>query len=218
VLFLDKAIRKLVIIMSEGKSYMGISRTTFLVGVIIAILASTTISTMVSMQFAKGPKGDKGDKGDPGIQGPIGPQGPPGPSIIPFASKYDYAVYETSSTQWVDLDAISVTMTVNTTSRLLIIFSAELGGSRSSPGITWLWIRALVNGTPAFPYKGSSGGVQSLEIRYGESSYDFTHSCVFWDYVSAGIYTIKIQWCVGAADATAFADESSLIVIALPAQ
>lgn len=67
--------------MSEGKSLTGISRTTFIVGLIIAILASSLISTVVSMQWAliQGPKGDKGDKGDQGIQGLQGEQGPIGP-------------------------------------------------------------------------------------------------------------------------------------------
>jgi hypothetical protein len=59
----------------------GISRTTFIVGLIIAILASSVISTVVSMQWAlvQGPKGDKGDQGDAGPQGEQGPQGPQGP-------------------------------------------------------------------------------------------------------------------------------------------
>ncbi|MDH5374502.1 MAG: PA14 domain-containing protein [Candidatus Bathyarchaeota archaeon] len=55
----------------------GISRTTFVVGLIIAILVSSLISIFVTMQWARGPKGDKGDKGDQGLQGPQGEQGPP---------------------------------------------------------------------------------------------------------------------------------------------
>jgi len=67
--------------MSEGKS---ISKTTFIVGLIIAILASSIISTVVSMQWAliQGPKGDKGDtgpQGEQGLQGETGSQGPQGP-------------------------------------------------------------------------------------------------------------------------------------------
>ena len=75
--------------MSEGK--MGISKTMFIIGLIVAILASSLISVMASMQWAliKGPKGDKGDKGDTGatgsqgpqgLQGIQGPQGPAGPA------------------------------------------------------------------------------------------------------------------------------------------
>lgn len=58
--------------MSEWKNLVGISRTTFVLGIVIAILASSIVSTLVSMQLAKGPKGDKGDTG------PQGPQGLPG--------------------------------------------------------------------------------------------------------------------------------------------
>jgi len=46
----------------------GISQTAFIVGLIIAILASSLISTVMSMQWAliQGPKGDQGDTGPQG--------------------------------------------------------------------------------------------------------------------------------------------------------
>ncbi len=49
----------------------------FIVGLIIAIVASSLISVLASMQWAliQGPKGDKGDKGDTGATGPQGAQG-----------------------------------------------------------------------------------------------------------------------------------------------
>lgn len=54
-----------------------VSRRTFLIGIAIAILASSVISTVVSTQWAviQGPKGDKGDAGPQGEHGSIGPQG-----------------------------------------------------------------------------------------------------------------------------------------------
>jgi len=57
-----------------------VSRRTFLIGLAIAILASSVISTVVSTQWAviQGPKGDKGDAGPQGEQGSIGPQGAQG--------------------------------------------------------------------------------------------------------------------------------------------
>jgi hypothetical protein len=61
--------------MSEGKNSKVITRTMFVVGLIIAILASSLISSAVTMQWARGPKGDKGDKGDAGDAGPQGLQG-----------------------------------------------------------------------------------------------------------------------------------------------
>lgn len=71
----------------------GISKTAFIVGLIIAILVSSLISTLVAMQWGitQGPKGDKGDTGDTGsqgeagpqgIQGEQGPQGPAGPTVV----------------------------------------------------------------------------------------------------------------------------------------
>jgi hypothetical protein len=56
--------------MSEVKT--GISKTMFVIGLIVAIVVSSLIASVVSMQYAKGSKGDKGDTGA------TGPQGPPG--------------------------------------------------------------------------------------------------------------------------------------------
>lgn len=77
-----------------------VSRTTFLAGIVIAILVSIGISAIASTQWAvgpqgpqgeqgiqgltgatgaTGPQGPKGDKGDTGATGAVGPQGPPGP-------------------------------------------------------------------------------------------------------------------------------------------
>jgi len=57
---------------------LGISYRTFAAGLIIAILASSALSTVVATQWARGPQGPKGDKGDTGSQGPQGPQGEQG--------------------------------------------------------------------------------------------------------------------------------------------
>jgi hypothetical protein len=57
--------------MSETKISSGISKTTFIVGLLIAIVLSSAFSTLIALQFAKGPKGDKGDKGDTGPLGPV---------------------------------------------------------------------------------------------------------------------------------------------------
>jgi len=65
--------------MTEGKN-LGISKTTFIVGLIIAIVASSLISVLATTQLAliKGPKGDKGDNGNTGDTGPQGPKGDTG--------------------------------------------------------------------------------------------------------------------------------------------
>jgi len=57
-------------------SAAGISKTTFAVGIIVAILASSFISTIIATQFGlQGLQGPKGDRGDTGLQGSAGPQG-----------------------------------------------------------------------------------------------------------------------------------------------
>jgi len=56
-----------------------ISKTMFVAGIIIAILASSLVASVVSMQWARGPKGDKGDTGDTGAQGTQGLRGVQGP-------------------------------------------------------------------------------------------------------------------------------------------
>jgi hypothetical protein len=56
---------------------IGISKTIFVVGLIVAILASTFTATGASMML--GLSGPKGEKGDTGATGPQGPQGETGP-------------------------------------------------------------------------------------------------------------------------------------------
>jgi hypothetical protein len=62
----------------------GVSKTLFITGIIIAILASSALSTVIVTQLAVGPEGPagpqglKGEEGKQGIQGMIGPQGPQG--------------------------------------------------------------------------------------------------------------------------------------------
>jgi hypothetical protein len=65
--------------MTEAKS-VGISKTMFIIGLIIAILASSLISVLATtqLQMLKGAKGDKGDKGDAGATGATGATGPKG--------------------------------------------------------------------------------------------------------------------------------------------
>ena len=69
----------------------GISMTMFVTGLVVAILASSALSTLIATQFAvgqqgpaglQGLKGDKGDAGPQGVKGPqgaIGQEGPAGP-------------------------------------------------------------------------------------------------------------------------------------------
>ena len=55
-----------------------ISRKSFIIGIVVAILVSCLISTAIVMQFAVGPRGEKGDQGLQGAQGVQGATGPQG--------------------------------------------------------------------------------------------------------------------------------------------
>ena len=74
---LKRVKHKLIDSAGEKMSEIVVSRRTFLIGIAIAILASSVISTVISTQWAviQGPKGDKGDAGPQGEQGSIGSQG-----------------------------------------------------------------------------------------------------------------------------------------------
>jgi len=56
----------------------GISRAMFVTGLIIAIVASSSLAMALASQLSFGPKGDKGDTGATGPQGPAGPTGATG--------------------------------------------------------------------------------------------------------------------------------------------
>jgi hypothetical protein len=62
----------------------GITMGLFIAGIVIAIFASTLVSTVISLQYSFGPKGEQGTQGVQGIQGiqgvkgDIGLQGPEG--------------------------------------------------------------------------------------------------------------------------------------------
>jgi hypothetical protein len=62
--------------MAELKTMSGISRGTFIAGIIIAILASSAISIFAVYQLNM--QGLKGEKGDTGATGPQGPKGDTG--------------------------------------------------------------------------------------------------------------------------------------------
>jgi hypothetical protein len=57
---------------------VGISKTMFMVGLVIAVLVSAGISTVITTQYAMGPKGGTGPQGPEGIQGIQGIQGSKG--------------------------------------------------------------------------------------------------------------------------------------------
>ena len=76
----------------------GISGTTLIVGLVVAILVASSLSTVITTQWARGPTGEQGPQGIKGIQGSqgeqgdIGPQGPrgePGLGVGPAGREQD---------------------------------------------------------------------------------------------------------------------------------
>lgn len=56
-----------------------VTRRTFLVGLVIAILAASAISSVISTQLVVGPQGEQGPEGPQGLRGDQGETGPQGP-------------------------------------------------------------------------------------------------------------------------------------------
>ena len=194
---------------------LGISRTTFAVGLIVAILASSLISIGAVTQtgLIKGPKGDKGDTGATGLQGP---QGPSGISKIPFDMIEGYESDYTNSTEYTDIKGMSLSITTEKSSNLLIIFTANLvlqgpdGWSASG------WLRAVVDNVRASPWE-----VPGINIDFEDAGQKRDRNTfVFSEAVVPGTHIVKIQWKVMTPDfrlVLSFIDpESSLQILALP--
>jgi hypothetical protein len=194
----------------------GISKTMFVVGLVITIVASSLIASAVSMQYAKGPQGDKGDTGDTGptgatgATGATGPQGPQGPSVFASASANN-TISTTETFQFIDMDGMSIALTVNDTSDLIILASLEAFGDYDNR----IFVRALVGISVAEPGEifltpvlldptGCLVGIASYSFNFRKPS------------VGAGTYTIKLQWVVSGGTGNIFA--RTLIAIALPIQ
>lgn len=109
--------------MSEGKTLTGISTTTFIAGLIIAILASSLISALISMQIPgeQGPQGLTGPQGEQGLQGIPGPQGSPGVSVVEYNN-----IGSVSGITITPQNLGSVTLSVPTNGSVLLIATATV--------------------------------------------------------------------------------------------
>ncbi len=130
---------------------------------------------------------------------------------IPFSYTNSPDEEATTSTTWVDMPYMSVSITLARTSHIIIVFSATayvevLGNS--------ILVRAIADkATPdeAIPIPVEIVLTKATELTKG--TYSFT-----WNLpdISAGTHTVEIQWKVeGGADAGVVIDRS-LTVIALP--
>jgi len=153
----------------------GISKTTFIAGIIIAILASSALSTAIATQWAVGPQGPKGDKGDTGSQGPIGPQGEQGPQGPSGILNPDY------DSGW-----------VATNGRIVVEFNHSLGTSDIFVYVLAKWYR---------DWPGS-GGPMVHQFYYGGDSYGDPEQTqgFYWDCYTQNPDMIEVSQYGGRAD------------------
>jgi uncharacterized coiled-coil protein SlyX len=140
------------------------------------------------------------------------------PYAIPFNSTSDTDFTYTNMGSWDNMSYMAVTMTLNRTSHLLIMFSTDAYDNTASDII---YARAVVDGTVAQPYQ-----VILTPYTSSELGWPYTHSHIIYNacssynfyqpFVSPGTHTIQIQWFV-TGGSTGWAYYRTLTVIALPA-
>lgn len=128
---------------------------------------------------------------------------------IPFNSTYSTALNSTTSTSWVDMPGMSVGLTLNRNSSVIIMFSSE---AYLTAGGDYLLVQALVNSTVAYPGAGALLTLTTVtSTNAGSYSYIFS-----LPNVSAGYYTVKIQW-LSFGGTMGYVQDRTLTVMALPA-
>jgi hypothetical protein len=130
---------------------------------------------------------------------------------IPFSYTNNPDEEATTSTTWVDMPDMSVSITLERTSHIIIMFSAiayvkVLGNS--------IMVRAIADeATPdeAIPYPVEIVLTKETQLTMGPHSFT-------WNLpdVSAGTHKVKIQWLVSGGIGTGNVADRSLTVIALP--
>ena len=118
---------------------------------------------------------------------------------------HDTGVVTTTSTDFVDVQGMSVEISVTQPSLLLIIFSTQATVTVDDSPV---YMRAMVGRIQAHP--------DSDYIFITESTYWSAHSCTFYRSVFTGTHTVEIQWRVFTGTTTGRLDERTLTVIALP--
>ncbi len=134
------------------------------------------------------------------------------PQAIPFASTFTTDFNTTrETTRFVDMSGMSVNISLNRKSHLLILFNVEAYASENE----WITIRALVGQDTANPGEiyltpniyGSAN--ESYLVDWAAYGYNFYHPSA-----DTGTYTIKIQWMI--SDGQGYVKDRSMTVIALP--
>lgn len=127
------------------------------------------------------------------------------PYAIPFNLTYnDLHNFTTETAGFVDMPSTSVTLTLNRTSQLLIMFSANawMSNATSNPS-AFIKCQAVVNGTPATPSVVQLTPTMTAELgdpyRHAHRVTNSTCNFTFYsDSLSAGTYTIQIRWYISS--------------------
>jgi len=119
---------------------------------------------------------------------------------------YSTVAANTSSTSFVDMPDTSVSITLNRSSTLVIIWSGQ--AKIEGTGTRALYIRAMVDTAQANP---ATDTLILTQAEYGSHSYTFSST-----KVGPGAHTVKMQWKVFESTTTGRVYERTLTVIALP--
>ena len=123
-----------------------------------------------------------------------------------FYSVFQWRNINTTSADWVDMDGVSVTISLNETSHLLIICTLM---ATTDPVERALFLRASVGTETATPFEyqlicDTSPGT-TLTVSFHQMS------------VASGTHTVKMQWRINPViPSTGYAIRIALTVIALP--
>jgi hypothetical protein len=128
-----------------------------------------------------------------------------GANVYHFNSTYDDTQVTTTSTDYVDMPYMSVSITIQNTSVIVIMFSAEATIGDAGQGI---FVGANVGGTDAVPSYAVLA-TPSSDTLYNANSFNF-----YLDSVSAGTYIVKMVWKVSGG--TGYVRNRTLLVMALP--
>jgi len=124
-----------------------------------------------------------------------------------FYSVFQWRNINTTSADWVDMDGVSVTISLNETSHLLITCTFM---ATTDPVERAMFLRALVGTETATPFEyqlfcDTSPGTTSTVSYYQMS-------------VASGTHTVKMQWRINPViPSTGYAIRLALTVITLPA-
>ncbi|MCK4481771.1 collagen-like protein [Candidatus Bathyarchaeota archaeon] len=190
----------------EKMSEIVVSRRTFLIGLAIAILASSVISTVVSTQWAmiQGLKGDKGDIGDTGPQGLSGTDGVDGKDGVNGTDGLDgksaYQIWldqGNSGTEQDFLDSLKGeqgppgVITIENVTGWLPAPAYDSGWVNVPPGYgQWVTFKHNLNTTDVLVYYVRNNSQEFItQLRYGE--------LMQWSKLTENEISVVVQWAAG---------------------